>query len=203
MNEAQAPALILASASEARLRLMRDVGIRVDAMPAHIDESAIKQSMIAAGAAPQDIAIELSALKAQRISAKNPGSLVIGADQILVFEGQIFDKPRDRDEAFDHLSALSGKTHRLISAAVLVRDTHILWRDFAIADLTMRRLEPDFIATYLDRYSDDCLKSVGAYKIESTGAQLFASVSGDPFTIQGIPMFALLGQLRELGFVPS
>jgi septum formation protein len=195
--------LILASASEARLRLLRDAGIRVTAQPAHIDETAVKQSMIEAGAAPQDIAIELSALKAQRISAKNPGTLIIGADQVLVLDGQIFDKPRDRDEAFEHLSTLSGKTHRLISAAVLVRDQQILWRDFARADLTMRKLTPAFIGSYLDQIGDDCLNSVGAYKIESTGAQLFAAVSGDPFTIQGLPMFALLGQLRELGFVPS
>jgi len=192
--------LILASASEARLRLLRDVGITLEAKAAHIDESAVKQSMIAEGARPQDIAIELSILKAQRISAKHPGALVIGADQILVLDQLIFDKPRDRTEAFAHLSALSGKTHRLISAAALVRDQQILWRDFAQADLTMRKLDPDFIASYLDRYGDDCLNSVGAYKIETSGAQLFAAASGDPFTIQGVPMFALLGQLRELGF---
>ena len=195
--------LILASASEARLRLLRNAGIRLQAKPAHIDESAVKQSMIAAGAKPQDIAIELSVLKAQRISAKYPNALIIGADQVLVLDGQIFDKPRDRDEAFAHLSVLSGKTHRLISAAVLVRDQQTLWRDFASADLTMRKLDADFICSYLDQAGDDCLNSVGAYKIESTGAQLFAAVSGDPFTIQGLPMFALLGQLREFGFVPS
>ena len=201
-GEAQA-GLILASASQARLRLLRDAGIMVDAQAAHIDESAVKQSMIAACAKPQDIAIELSILKAQRISAKNPSALVIGADQILVLDGQIFDKPCDKAEAYEHLSALSGKTHRLISAAALVRDQQILWRDFAIANLTMHRLEPDFIRSYIDRHGDNCLSSVGAYKIESSGAQLFAAASGDPFTIQGLPMFALLGQLRELGFGPK
>ncbi|MBI3453034.1 MAG: Maf family protein [Rhodospirillales bacterium] len=136
-----------------------------------------------------------------RTASRHPGALVIGADQMLDCNGVWFDKPVDRAHAAAQLAALSGKTHRLISVAVAVQNGTRLWHATDTAKLIMRPLSDEFIAVYLDTVGDAACASVGAYQLEGLGAQLFARVDGDYFTILGLPLWPLLGFLRAHGVI--
>lgn len=193
------PALILASASAARRAMLEAAGVAVEAVPARIDEAALKAAMLAEAAPPRDIADALAELKATRISARHPGALVLGADQVLVAEGRLYDKPADRRQARAHLSALRGRTHQLLSAAVIARDGAPLWRHVGTARLVMRPFTDAFLDSYLKTMGDGVLDTVGAYKLEGLGAQLFARVDGDHFTVLGLPLLEVLGFLRAQG----
>jgi septum formation protein len=127
--------------------------------------------------------------------------LVLGCDQTLSLGDEVFHKPADMEGARRHLLALSGKTHQLNSAAVLVRDGNVLWRHVGIANLTMRHLDPAFIGRHLARVGKKALASVGAYQIEGEGIQLFEKIEGDYFTIVGLPLLAVLAELRSLGAI--
>jgi septum formation protein len=163
--------------------------------PAGIDESAVKAAM--QGVAVEEVALALADSKACAVAARRPGALVIGADQILECEGRWFDKPADAAEAARHLRTLRGRTHRLISAAVVVRDGARLWRHVAEARLTMRPFSDQFLDGYLAHGGPAVLESVGVYRLEGLGAQLFEAIDGDYFTILGLPLLALLDFLRR------
>ena len=137
------------------------------------------------------------------VRLRHPGVLVLGCDQTLSLGDEIFHKPADMEGARRQLLALSGKTHHLNSAAVLVRDGEVLWRTVSMARMTMRKLEPAFIGRHLARVGAKALQSVGAYQIESEGIQLFEKVDGDCFTIVGLPLLPLLAVLRELGVIDA
>jgi septum formation protein len=141
----------------------------------------------------------LAETKATRVSARHGEALVLGCDQLLDRDGTWFDKPADRAHAFAHLKALSGKTHRLVSAAVVARNGSRIWHHVAVARLTMRPLTDSFIESYLDAVGDTALKSVGAYQLEGLGAHLFSKIEGDYFTILGLPLLPLLSFLAEHG----
>ncbi|MGF1609694.1 MAG: Maf family protein [Kiloniellales bacterium] len=198
-----APPLVLASASRSRAALLKNAGLAFAQDAARVDESAVKAALLAEGASPARAAETLSELKAQRVSPRHAGALVVGADQMLECEGRWFDKAAERGEAAANLRALSGKTHRLVSAVCLVRDGARLWHHVAEARLTVRPLSDDFIAAYLDAIGDAALDSVGAYQIEGLGAQLFSRIEGDPFTIMGLPLLPLLDFLRNHRVVPT
>jgi septum formation protein len=200
---AAATPVVLASASPARAALLRAAGIPILVDAAAIDESEVKVSLQAARAEPAAIAEALAELKAQRVSRRHAGNLVIGADQVLDCEGVLFDKPADLAAARSQLLALRGRRHQLVSAAVLVRGGQRLWHHVARADLTMREFSTDFLDRYLRSAGGVALSSVGAYQLEGAGAQLFASIDGDYFTILGLPLLPLLGILREHGVLPS
>jgi septum formation protein len=196
--------IILASTSRARLAMLRAAGVSVEPVPARIDESAIKQAMLAEGAPPRDIADALAEMKAMRVSSRveamqGGDTLVLGADQVLVTGGVIFDKPRDRAEARAQLRGLSGATHELLSAAVICEGGRPVWRHIGRAQLVMRTFTDAFLDDYLDRVGEDVLETVGGYQLEGLGAQLFSRVQGDYFTVLGLPLLEVLGFLRARG----
>ena len=195
------PHLVLASASATRARLLSAAGIEFDCDPAHVDEAAIKNAMARTSADASEVAHALCVAKAMAVSERHPDAYVIGADQILEHAGKQFDKPADLEDARRQLQALRGKTHSLISAVSVVHNSHLTWRHVATARLEMREFSDQFLDEYLVRAEDAWRHSVGAYHLEGLGAQLFARVEGDHFTIQGLPMLALLDFLRREGFL--
>ena len=193
--------LILASGSPFRKALLADAGLDVEAVPARIDERAVEEPLHESGVSPEDVAAILAEAKAVEVSERRPGALVLGCDQTLSLGDRLFHKPADMEGARRHLLALSGRTHQLNSAAVLVRHGEVLWRHVDVASLTMRKLDPAFIGRYLARVGDRALSSVGAYQIEKEGIQLFEKIEGDHFTIVGLPLLPLLAELRQLGAI--
>lgn len=191
--------LILASRSPARADMLRAAGVAIEVAPAAIDEAAIKAAMAAEGAPARDVADQLAEFKARRIGGRNPGRLVLGADQVLVCSGVIYDKPVDLDDAAAQLRALRGRTHELHAAAVVCAGADPVWRHIGRAQLTMRPFSDEFLARYLDAQGVGLLETVGAYRLEAGGAQLFSRVQGDYFSVLGLPLLELLGFLRARG----
>lgn len=191
--------IILASASASRRRMLDSAGVPLVVDVAAVDEQAVKQSLAQETTNPARVAEALAEMKALRVSARHPGALVIGADQMLDCEGRWFDKPGSLDEARQHLIALRHRTHRLTSSVVAVRDGQRLWRHTESARLTMRDFSDAFLDRYLEDVGPDALHSVGAYQLEGLGAQLFLLIEGDFFTILGLPLLPLLDFLRENG----
>ena len=193
--------IVLASGSPFRKKMLEDAGLVFEVERPEIDERAVEAAVQNSGVTPEDLALILAEAKALDISLKRPGALVIGTDQTLSLEDDVLHKPKDMEEARRRLLLLSGKTHQLNSAVVVLRDGEVLWRHVGIARLTMRPLEPAFIGRHLSRVGDVALSSVGAYQIEGEGIQLFEKVEGDHFTIVGLPLLPLLAKLRELGAI--
>jgi septum formation protein len=181
--------------------MLRGAGLAVLQEPAGVDEDMVKHSLKAEGADAADVALTLGDLKAQQVSRRHPDAFVIGADQMLECNGIWFDKPPDIDHARGHLQALRGKTHQLITAAVVVRAGGRVWQHVDRASLTMRPFSDAFIDDYLAETGAEVCSTVGAYRLEGLGAQLFSRVEGDFFTILGLPLLPLLDFLRGHGIV--
>ncbi len=193
-----APApLVLASKSAIRLTLLTNAGVPVDVRPADIDERSMESR--SSSPTPDAVAALLAREKASAVAQSMPGRLVLGADQVLGFEGKHFSKPADRAAARAQLRALSGRKHALYSAIAFVRDRTVLFEHLGIAWLTMRTLSDRFLDDYLDAAGDAAMASVGAYQLEGPGIQLFDSVEGDYFTVLGLPLLPALEFLRRHG----
>ena len=188
----------LASQSAARKQLLAAAGVVFTTQAAGVDEAAVKQSLLAEGHGPRDIADALAEAKAVKVSRRVAG-LVIGADQTLELSGALLDKAESADEARARLKALRGQTHRLHSAAVVARDGVALWRGLSSPSMTMRAFSDAFLDDYLERNADTALSCVGGYALEGEGVQLFSRVEGDYFAVLGLPLFALLDYLRLQG----
>lgn len=194
--------IILASASQTRLHLLQQAGFLVTAMPAYIDETAIKQTI----PKPQTgmgeaMAMRLAELKAEKISKQYPNDMVLAADQLLILpktDGgeQWFDKPKNLDVAKHHLRTLSGKTHFLATALVMYQAGGAIWRVLEKPTLTCWNFSDAFIDDYLSRVGEGVLLSVGSYQLEGLGIRLFSNIDGDYFSILGVPLLPLLCQLR-------
>lgn len=195
--------LILASASPVRSALLGNAGVPHEALPARIDEVAIREALAAEGAAPRDIADALAEAKARKLAGKHPEARVIGCDQILDFDGAVLAKPASRAEAAEQLRRLRGATHRLHSAAVICEAGLPVWRHVGQARLTMRDFSDGYLEDYLERGWDSVRDCVGAYRLEAEGARLFARIEGDYFTVLGLPLIELLGFLTLKGQVPG
>jgi len=195
--------IVLSSTSASRRRLLSQSGIYFDTAKPPVDEAPIKARLKQGGASAADVAEALAEAKANSVADILPGHYVIGADQMLECEGVWFDKPENRDGARQQLLALRGKTHQLITAAVIAHEGRIIWRHTEVAQMTMRDFSDEFLATYLDKAGDALTGSVGAYEVEGIGVQLFAKIEGDYYSILGLPVVPLLIGLREAGALPK
>jgi septum formation protein len=179
--------------------MLEAAGIPFETMPAEVDEEAVKAEL--SGLTPIALAAALAERKA--LSIVIPG-LVLGADQILELEdGSKLDKPRSRDDAMAQIQSLGGRTHYLRSAAAIVEDRAIKWRCTESVKLRMRPLSDQFLRDYLDAEYEAIRWSVGGYRIEGPGVQLFERIEGSHFAILGLPLLPLLAYLRTRGIVPS
>ncbi len=195
--------IILASKSAARAGLLKNAGIVFSTATAEFDERVAEAPLLAAGAAPEDIAAVLAEAKAQEVSSRHPGAFVIGADQILAFQGERWTKPVDMEAARRQLLTLRGQTHTLFSAVSAAIDGATVWRHLGAAHLTMRQFSPEFIGRYLAATGEVALESVGAYQLEGRGVQLFEKIDGDFFTVLGLPMLPLLDELRQRSLIDA
>ena len=177
--------------------MLCSAGVAFEVVPSTVDEREAKARLSAA----DNIAAELSAAKAIAVSRARPEDWVIGSDSVVSVAGRTFDKPRDRDEAAEHLRFFSGKPMALTSAVALVRGGDLDWRHVETATLEVRGLSDGFIETYLDAEWPDVGYTVGVFRLEGRGVQLFSSIAGDHFTILGMPLIPLLGALRDRGLL--
>jgi septum formation protein len=190
-------ALILASSSAIRRAMLDAAGVDYQAVPADVDECAIKAKLDT----PADIAAELAAAKALSVSELRLRDWVIGSDSVVSVGGRLFDKPSDREQAVEHLRWFSGKTMQLTSAVALARSGAVDWHHVESATLQVRLLSDEFIHAYLDAEWPKVSYCVGVFRLEGRGVQLFDSIDGDHFTILGMPLIPLLGALRERGLL--
>ncbi|MFZ1470919.1 MAG: Maf family protein [Paracoccaceae bacterium] len=195
--------ILLASASEIRLSLLRAAQIPVQARPARIDEEAIRIALQSEGATARDLADTLAEMKARKVAEKVPDLLVLGCDQVLELAGKVFAKPDNLQEAHAQLQALRGQTHHLHSAAVLYENGQPVWRHVGKARLTMHNISDSYLDDYLTRNWDSIRHSVGCYKLEEEGVRLFSAIEGDHFTILGLPLLPLLSYLSTRGLIPT
>lgn len=196
--------LILASQSAARRAILVAAGVPHDAMSPGVDEGTAKAALLAEGNDARRLADALAELKATKLSRRHPDDLVLGCDQTLsLTDGTMLDKPKSGAEALDQLTLLRGATHRLISAAVICHAGAPVWRHVDVAKLSMRAFSDEFLASYVEAEWPAIAGCVGGYRLEGPGAQLFAKVDGDHFTILGLPLLPLLDYLRVRGVLAS
>lgn len=197
--------LILASQSRSRRQMLLAAGLCFEAIASSVDEPRVRRDLEARDedASPAGIARALAAAKAQDVSRAHPDALVIGGDQVLALGDCVFEKAADMDAARAHLMAFRGKTHVLISAVALAKAGMIVWQHAETASLTVRPFSAQFLDRYLAAVGEDVCQSVGAYQLEGLGAQLFERIEGDYFTILGLPLIALLGELRARGVIDT
>ncbi len=191
--------IILASASTGRKKMLEDAGLNFRVLPADVDEGSIIESLENDHMAPSDIAEILARTKAETVSARNVDAAVIGADQVLSLGTEIFRKARNKEEAGEALLKLRGRTHQLHSAVAVARGGETRWAHVGMAELHMRDFSAQYLGQYLGHAGDRILRSVGCYEIEGPGVHLFNEISGDSFTIRGLPLISLLNHLYDDG----
>jgi len=194
--------LILASQSASRRAMLSAAGVPFDAVAPGVDEDAAKAAL--ADLSPRDLADALAELKAVKLAARHPGRLVLGSDSLVALaDGRRLDKPETREQAAEHLRAMSGGTHDLWSAAVIAEDGRPVWRHVARARLHVRPLSSAFVEAYLAAEWPAIAGCAGAFRIEGPGVQLFDRIEGDHFTVLGMPLLPVLGFLRTRGVLPA
>ena len=180
--------IILASKSGVRKKILEENKIECTVEASNIDEDSVKESLLKEKATPEIISKNLAELKANKISQKITGKLVLGADSIIDLKGRIISKPINRDEALQILQSLNGQTHHLISSVCISRDGSMIWNYTDKASLTMRQMSDDELKTYLAKISDEVLYAYNVYQIEGEGRSLFSKIDGDESTIMGLPI---------------
>ncbi|MBS0470038.1 MAG: Maf family protein [Proteobacteria bacterium] len=192
---------ILASGSASRRQILTAAAVPFTAIPADVDEDALKISLIGAQTPLDQIALKLAEAKALAVAPYHQDALVLGADQTLLFEGDLVSKCSNLDAARTLLQRLRGKSHVLSGGYALVHGKDVVWRHAVQSRLTMRNFSDGFLESYLAAEGESILACVGCYKLEGLGAQLFESVEGDYFSILGLSLQPLLAELRRQGVI--
>jgi septum formation protein len=195
--------LLLASTSPTRLAMLRAAGLDPTPIAPRVDEATIRDALTAEGASPRDIADALAEMKARKVAEKHPDALVLGCDQVLALDRETFAKPETPNDARTQLRQLRGKTHKLLSAAVVYENAEPVWRHVSEARLTMHDFSDAYLDAYLDRNWVSIRHSVGCYKVEEEGVRLFSAIHGDHYTILGLPLLALLAYLGNRGMIAT
>ena len=180
--------IILASKSEVRKKILEENQIKCIVEPSNIDEDSVKDSLSKENATPEIISKNLAELKANKISQKRKGNLVLGADSVIDLKGKIVSKPSNRKEALEILHDLNGQTHHLISSVCISQDGSMVWNYTDKASLTMKKMNKEELVSYLAKISDEALYSYNVYQIEGEGRSLFSKIEGDENTIMGLPI---------------
>ena len=180
--------IILASKSGVRKKILEDNKIICEVEPSNVDEESIKESLLKEKASPEIISKNLAELKANKISQKRAGKLVLGADSVIDLNGKVVSKPVNRDEALNILRDLNGKTHHLISSVCISQNGSMIWNYTDKASLTMKQMKEEELINYLAKISDEALYAYNVYQIEGKGRSLFSAVDGDEDTIMGLPV---------------
>ena len=180
--------IILASKSKVRKKILEENGINCVVEPANIDEDLVKDSLLKEGALPTIVSKNLAELKANKVSQKKNGELVLGADSIIDLNGKIISKPSNRNEALTILKKLNGKKHYLISSVCISKNGSMIWNFTDKAELTMKKMSDEELQEYLEKISDEALFAYNVYQIEGEGRSLFSKIEGDENTIMGLPI---------------
>jgi septum formation protein len=180
--------IILASKSDVRKKILENNKIKSVVKPSGIDEDSIKESLLKKKATPEIISKNLAELKSNKISQKNTGELVLGADSVIDLNGKIISKPNNRSEALDILKDLNGQTHQLISSVCISKNGSMIWNHTDRAFLTMKKMKEKELKIYLSKISDEALYAYNVYQIEGEGKSLFSKIEGDKDTIMGLPI---------------
>ncbi len=190
--------LILASKSKVRKEILNKNNISCIVEPSNVDEDLVKESLLNEGATPEIIAKNLAELKANKISQKKNGEIVLGADSVIDLEGEIISKPIDRKQALDILKKLNGKKHYLISSVCISKNGSMIWNYTDKAALTMKKMSDEELKEYLDKINDESLYAYNVYQIEGEGRSLFSKIEGDEDTIMGLPVKKIKEYINSL-----
>ena len=180
--------LVLASKSKVRKEILDKYNLSSEVEPSNVDEDIIKNSLLKEGASPEIISKNLAELKANKVSQKKNGSLVLGADSVIDLEGELISKPENRNQALSILKKLNGKKHLLISSVCISKNGSMIWNYTDRAELTMKTLSDEDIKNYLSKITDEALYAYNVYQIEGEGRNLFLKIEGDEDTIMGLPI---------------
>ena len=190
--------IILASKSKIRKKILEENGITCTVEPANIDEDLVKESLINESESPTIISKILAELKANKISQKKNGELVLGADSVIDLNGEIISKPLSRDKALEILKKLNGKKHYLISSVCISKNGFMIWNYTDKAELTMKQMSNDELKLYLAKIKDEILYAYNVYQIEGEGRSLFSKIEGDKNTVMGLPIKQIKDYLKNL-----
>ena len=180
--------LILASKSKVRKEILNKNNISCVVEPSNVDEDLVKKSLLNEGANPEIISKNLAELKANKISQRKDGEIVLGADSVIDLDNEIISKPSDRNEALNILKKLNGKKHHLISSVCISKNGSMIWNYTDKATLTMKKMSDEELKKYLNKISDEALYAYNVYQIEGEGRSLFSKIEGDEDTIMGLPI---------------
>ena len=189
--------IILASKSKIRKKVLEDNKITCRVEPSNVDEDSVKESLLKERASPEIISKNLAELKANKISQKSAGELVLGADSVIDLNGKIISKPKNRDEALEILRDLNGLTHHLISSVCISQNGLMIWNHTDKASLTMKQMSEEELINYLEKISDEALYAYNVYQIEGEGRSLFSKIDGDEDTIMGLPVKKIKEYLKN------